>query len=263
MTKRKHKLGLVLGGGGARGFAHIGVLMALEELGLKPNIISGTSSGSIVGAMYADGHSPKECLDFFLKEKLYSFVRPTLSKKGLMMMSGFETKLGEFISAKVFSDLSLPLVVTASDINQGVPTHFNSGKLIEKIIASSSVPVVFVPKEIKGIDYVDGGLFMNLPVRPIRDLCDHIIAVEINSIDTHDNVNNMMEMATRSFNLGVENNTYKDRELADILIVPHNMTRFNMLNMDHAEEIVQKGYKSAMKILQDEKKSLLLQSITE
>ena len=72
MDLKKHKLGLVLGGGGARGFAHLGVLKAMEELRLKPDIISGTSSGAIVGAMYADGYSSKECLDSFIKEKLYT-----------------------------------------------------------------------------------------------------------------------------------------------------------------------------------------------
>ena len=127
--------------------------------------------------------------------------------------------------------------------------HFSEGKLVEKIIASSSVPIVFVPKELNGVDYVDGGLFMNLPVRPIREVCETIIAVEINAVDTHEKVNNMMEMATRSFNLGVEGNTYKDRDVADILIVPSNMTKYNMLNMDHANEIVEKGYRTAMHIL--------------
>ncbi len=254
MIEKRDNLGLVLGGGGARGFAHLGVLKAMEELGIKPDIISGTSCGSIVGAMYASGLSSKECLDFFLKEKLYSLVRPTLSKKGLMVMTGFEAKLENYISAKTFEDLKIPLIITASDINGGVPVHFKEGLLVEKIIASSSVPIVFVPKEIDGIDYVDGGLFMNLPVRPIRDLCKTIIAVEINAIDTHEKVHNMMEMATRSFNLGVEGNTYKDRELADILIVPDNMTRYNMLNMDHAQEIVEKGYKIAKKKLMQLKK---------
>ena len=121
MESKKHKLGLVFGGGGARGFAHLGVLKAMEELGLKPDIISGTSCGSIIGAMYADGHTPDECLKFFIKEKLYSLVRPTLSKKGLMIMSGFETKLGDFLSAVSFADLKIPMVITASNINDGVP----------------------------------------------------------------------------------------------------------------------------------------------
>lgn len=247
--KKQHRLGLVLGGGGARGFVHIGVLKAMEELGIKPDIISGTSAGSIVGAMAAAGHTAEECLKFFTEEKIYRFIKPTMSKKGILVMKGFEEKLAEFLKVKTFEELSIPLVVTASDINGGKAVHFEKGELIQKIVASSSVPIVFVPCKIDEVDYVDGGLFMNLPVRPIRERCEKVIAVEINSIDTEEKVSNMLEMATRSFNLGVGNNTLIDRNSCDLLIAPQNMTKYNMLNMEHATEICEKGYKTARKLL--------------
>ena len=89
-TTPRYRLGLVLSGGGARGFAHIGVVQAMYEAGLRPDIISGTSAGSIVGAMIAAGHTPEECLNFFLGKKILHFARPTMSKKGIMIMNGMD-----------------------------------------------------------------------------------------------------------------------------------------------------------------------------
>lgn len=89
-----------------------------------------------------------------------------------MTMTGMEEHLAEFLHTNTFEELNIPLVITASDINNAIPVHFEHGKLLPCIIASCSIPVVFTPKEIENIDYVDGGVFMNLPVRPIRKRCE-------------------------------------------------------------------------------------------
>ena len=169
----QYHIGLVLGGGGARGFAHLGVIQAMYDTGLKPDIISGTSAGSIIGAMIASGHTPEECLKFFTGKKILHFARPTMSKKGIMTMNGMEEHLKEFLHTATFEELKIPLVITASDINHAIPVHFEHGELLPCIIASCSIPVVFTPKEIDSNDYVDGGVFMNLPVRPIRKRCEN------------------------------------------------------------------------------------------
>lgn len=251
MEKKKYKIGLALGGGGARGFAHLGVIKAMNEYGIQPDIISGTSAGAIVGAMIAAGHTTEECLQFFSDKKIRHFARPTVSKKGILIMSGLEERLTDFLKVKTFEELNIPLVVTASDINGAAPVHFSSGSLIPCIIASSSIPIVFTPKEIDHIDYVDGGIFMNLPVRPIRDICETIIAVEINSIDTNVKITNMLEMATRSFHLGVSSNTDIDKNLCDILIAPRRMTKFSIFDLEHVNDIYEAGYKAAKKILKN------------
>ncbi|MEG2339202.1 MAG: patatin-like phospholipase family protein [Odoribacter sp.] len=240
-----YKIGLTLSGGGARGFAHLGVIQAMYEIGIQPNILSGTSAGSIIGAMIASGHSPKECLNFFIGKKILHFARPTMSKKGIMTMSGMEEKLAEFLQVRTFEELKIPLVVTASDINNAVPAHFEHGELLPCLIASSSIPIVFTPREINQVDYVDGGIFMNLPVRPIRKRCEKIIAVEINSIDTSVKVTNMLEMAVRSFNLGVNRNTDIDKGMCDVFIAPQNMTKYSMFDLEHVEEIYEEGYRTA------------------
>lgn len=250
-TTLPYKIGLVLSGGGARGFAHLGVIQAMYESGIHPDIISGTSAGSIIGAMIASGHTPEECLHFFKGKKVLNFARPTMSKKGIMVLSNLEEHLAKFIGAKTFEELKIPLVITASDINSAMPVHFEQGELLPCIIASSSIPVVFTPREIDNKEYVDGGVFMNLPVRPIRKRCEKIIAVEINSIDTSEKITNMIGMAIRSFHLGIDRNTDIDRNMCDIFISPQNMTKYSMFDLDHIQEMFKEGYQTALRILKN------------
>lgn len=247
-TAPQHRIGLVLGGGGARGFAHLGVVQAMYENGLYPDIISGTSAGSIIGAMIASGHTPEECLKFFTGKKVLSFARPTMSKKGIMSMAGMEEHLAAFLHTETFEELKVPLVITASDINNAIPVHFEHGQLLPCVIASCSIPVVFTPKEIEKTEYVDGGVFMNLPVRPIRKRCEKIIAVEINSIDTSEKITNMLGMAIRSFHLGIDRNTDIDRSMCDIFIAPQNLCKYSMFDLDHVYEIYNEGYLAAKRI---------------
>ncbi len=244
-----HKIGLVLSGGGARGFAHLGVIQALHENGIYPDIISGTSAGAIIGAMIASGHTPEECLHFFLGKKILHFARLTMSKKGIMILNGMEEKLREFLQVKTFEDLKIPLVITASDFMNATPVHFEHGELLPCVIASSSIPVVFTPRMIDHVEYVDGGGFMNLPVRPIRKRCEKIIAVEINSIDTSEKITNMIGMAIRSFHLGLDRNTDIDRNMCDIFIAPQNMTKYSIFDLEHVQEIYNEGYQTAQRIL--------------
>lgn len=249
--KTKYKLGLALSGGGARGFAHLGVIQAMNEYGIQPDIISGTSAGALVGAMIAAGKTPEECLEFFNHTKVLNFARFTMSKMGLMSMCGMEEKLKKFLRIQTFDELSTPLVVTASDITNSVSVHFNAGELIPCVMASCSIPVIFIPVEINGLIYVDGGLFMNLPVRPIRDICEKVIAVEINSIDSREKVSNMIHMAERSFHLGLASNSRIDKKLSDIFISPENMIKYGMFDLNHTREIFEVGYKKAKEVLKD------------
>lgn len=250
-TKTKYKLGLALSGGGARGFAHLGVIQAMNEYGIQPDIISGTSAGALVGAMIAAEKTPEECLEFFNHTKVLNFARFTMSKMGLMSMCGMEEKLKKFLRIQTFDELSTPLVVTASDITNSVSVHFNAGELIPCVMASCSIPVIFIPVEINGLIYVDGGLFMNLPVRPIRDICEKVIAVEINSIDSREKVSNMIHMAERSFHLGLASNSRIDKKLSDIFISPENMIKYGMFDLNHTREIFEVGYKKAKEVLKD------------
>ncbi|MGL5681740.1 MAG: patatin-like phospholipase family protein [Marinifilaceae bacterium] len=244
-----YNLGLVLGGGGARGIAHLGVYKALLEAGIKPDIISGTSAGAIAGAMIASGHAPEECLTIFEGKRFLNFARPAMSKLGIMTMTGMEDRLKHFIKAETFEDLNIPLVVTAGDINAGLPVHFEKGPLIPAVLASASIPIVFVPRKINEVDYVDGGVFMNLPVRPIRERCKRIIAVSINQSMTQFRIGNILSMAERSFHLSIDANTRIDAKLSDWVIRPFHMSKYSTFDLDHVHEIFNEGYNTAVSFL--------------
>lgn len=259
----KYKLGLALSGGGARGLAHFGVMQAMNEYGIRPDIISGTSAGAIAGAMLAAERYPEECLRFFVRKKMMHFARFTLSKSGFMSMSKMRNHLQEFLQIQTFDELKIPLVVTATDVTNATSVHFDQGELIPRIVASCSIPLLFTPTQIDGIHYVDGGVFMNLPVRPIRELCETVIAVEINSIDQKQEAANMLRIAERSLHLTLASNSRIDRKLADLVIAPDNMIRFSLFDLDRAKEIYEQGYVTAKEVLKSFSESRKLQRVPE
>ena len=253
-----YRIGLALSGGGARGFAHIGVYKAMEELGICPGIISGTSAGSITGAMFASGRTAEEAMTFFKEKKLLDFARPTMSRTGLMNMNGLERHLAEFIKVKRMEELRIPLVITATNLNLGIPAHFKEGELIPRIIASCSVPIVFSPMTIDGFQYVDGGVFMNLPVRPIRDLCEVAIGVHIDPVEPESHVKNMLQMAERSFHMGILSNMNEDTRLCDVVVMPKHISQYNMFDLSNMDSLYEEGYKQALTVFSRPKVKALL-----
>ena len=145
MEVKQYKTGLVLSGGGARGFAHLGVLQALNEAGIYPDIISGTSAGALAGVLYCDGHSPKKILKIMTRNSKLDYMRPVLPRNGILEISGINKLLEANLNAKKFEDLKMPLIVCATDLNNGRPVYFSKGDLISSVIASSSIPVMFKP----------------------------------------------------------------------------------------------------------------------
>ena len=172
-------IGVSLTGGGARGIAHLGVLKALSEEGINPDIISGTSAGAIIGAFVAAGISYEESLNIIIKTKLLSVFKPAFSWRGLLSVDKLGKILNQHLPAD-FDSLNLPLLVAATDINAGETRYFQSGNLTQAIMASSCIPVVFSPVEIDGTLYVDGGLLNNLPAEPIREQVTRLIGISCN-----------------------------------------------------------------------------------
>ena len=138
MTENSYTIGLVLSGGGARGFAHLGLLQALNESGIFPDVISGTSAGAIVGSLYADGHSPREIMHILNSGSRFHYFSPTVPKGGLLQISGIIKILKENLRAKSFEDLKIPLFVTATDLNNGTVVYFSEGELLCPVIASAT-----------------------------------------------------------------------------------------------------------------------------
>jgi len=244
-----YQTGIVLSGGGARGFSHLGVLKALNEADIYPDCISGTSAGSIAGVFYADGYSPLQTLEILSKNKRLDYLSFALPKDGLLEMNGMQKILEKHIRAKAFNDLKIPLYVAATNLNKGKIEYFHKGNIIEAVIASCSIPVVFKPHIINGNYYVDGGVMDNLPISPIQRKCKKIIGSYVNPVGYQENFSNIFIIAERTFTLGVSKDINTKSEKFDLFIEPAELEKFNILNPDKAVEIYEIGYKSTLKAL--------------
>jgi NTE family protein len=245
----KYALGLVLSGGGAKGFAHLGVLQALEEFGMAPDIISGTSAGALAGVLYADGYAPAEILSFFQKKDFKDFAAFSIPKGGLFKMDKFYSFLEKYLRAKTFEELKLPMKAVATDIEHGVSVAFDRGRLIPVIVASCSYPIVFTPTVIDGKHYVDGGLFNNFPVSPIRQQCDRIIGVNVSPLTLQKYKDSLLYVAERSFHYMSQANTLSEKTLCDLLIESTKLSKYAMFSTDHMAEIYEIGYQTAKRKL--------------
>ncbi len=246
---KKYKYGLVLSGGGTRGFAHLGAIKALEENGIKPGIISGVSAGSIVGALYADGKGAEAALKSLLNKNLLGFLRLVFPKKGLLKMTGFERTLKKTLNARTFEELSIPLIIHAVNINTVEYTRFEKGDLVQAIKASSSIPIVFPPVDIDGYQYLDGGIVNNFPVEPLVDKCDTVIGINVNPVGEEHNINNLRTIAIRSFHLSMRNHAESRKDKCDIYIEPEEVEKFGILDLSSAKEVFEIGYKKTIEVL--------------
>ena len=156
-----HDIGIALSGGGTRGVVHIGAIKALEENGIFPTIISGTSAGSIVGAMYAQGYSPAELLSIASERSLLWMFSLRIPTRGFVRHTFLRKMLKRYIPADNFEDLKKPLYIAVSNLNTGKVEIFNSGPLHDVIVASASISVLYEPIRIGSNWYADGGLLMN------------------------------------------------------------------------------------------------------
>lgn len=182
IPKAKPKIGLVLGGGAARGFAHIGVIKALETQGLVPDIIVGTSAGAVVGALYAAGNDAfaLQKLAFQLEES--AFTDWAIFDRGFLKGEALERFINQQTGNRGIEQLKRRFGVVATDLASGEMALFTQGNVGIAVRASSSIPAVFNPVTIRGREYVDGGLTSPIPVRAARQLgADIVIAVDISN----------------------------------------------------------------------------------
>jgi NTE family protein len=247
--KKKYKLGLVLSGGGVKGFAHIGVLKAMEEMNIVPDVISGTSSGAIVGAFYADGYTPDEILNIFTQKKLFKYFELSKPNFGLMKVTGLINTIKDNLKAQTFEQLPTPLYVCAVDLNNGNVVYFSSGSLLKPLIASSTIPILIQPVKINDCLFVDGGLLNNLPIEPIYYDCERFIGVHINPIGYMDEFNGLIKMAERCMHLSISTNAYNKVELFDLFIEPRELINYGTFEFSKARDVFDIGYRAAKHLL--------------
>jgi NTE family protein len=249
MSGKKYKTGLVLSGGGARGFAHLGVIQALNDAGIFPDVISGTSAGALAGVLYADGYTPKEILKLLNTGSRLDFMRPALPREGLLQIGGVIKILKSSLHATTFEELKIPLYVTATDLNNGKAEYFSKGDLLDPVIASASIPVLFQPVIINNICYVDGGVLDNLPVRPIENKCRIIIGSFVNPVGYIEKISGLINIAERSFMLRMSEEANEKSNKFDLFVAPLILRNFGILDPEKAEELFSVGYDATIEKL--------------
>lgn len=246
----KFDTGLILSGGGARGFAHVGILKALNEFDIYPDVIAGVSAGAIVGSLYADGHSPDQIYEIFAQENtFFNYVKFKVPGKGLFNTTGLKKNLSKHLKAKTFKELQIPLYVVATNINKAEVVYFDTGEILERVLASAAIPVLFEPIKIDGDLYVDGGVLDNFPVFPIEKACKRLIGISLNPIQAQDNLDSFMKIAERTFHLSVSSNISDKIERCDLVFEPEELKKYSLLDSSKGKEMFDLGYKSALKQL--------------
>ncbi len=239
----------MLSGGGARGLAHLGVLHAMCDLNIPINIISGVSAGAIVGAFYADGYHPREVLQFFRSHKITQLLRLVYPRSGFMRATGLKTILKKNLRTKNIEDLETPLVIAATNFKDGKIEYIDKGNLVQALLASSSIPIVFELSEFNNVPYLDGGVMNNFPVEPIRQLCKKIYAVHVNPLGQNVKPGGPVQIAERAFHLAIASDIENKKKWVDHFIEPQTLRKYGLFDVNKAMELYLIGYQGTRDVL--------------
>lgn len=245
------ELGLVLSGGGARGIAHLGALQVFRERGLVPEIIAGTSAGAIIGAFYAAGMEPEDIFDFIRSTEIFSLKKYARSKPGFVDTEKFYDRFRECFTSDNFSSLSMPVLVTATNLLTGSPVVFREGELVRPILASAAFPGVFTPVQVGDSHYIDGGVLNNFPVDLVSGKCKKIIGVYVNPFEkrTYKDFKHSLSILERAYQIRASRDSLSKFEQCTLVISPQGLKRFGTFDLNNLETIYQLGYESALRTL--------------
>jgi NTE family protein len=252
---KSYLFGLALGGGGAKGFCHIGVLKAMEEAGIKPDILAGVSSGAVVAALYADGCSTDSIMSIYKQLNFIEYLSVDLTEGGVFSLKGFKTFLDQHLKAKTFEELKIPLRVVVTDLDHGNSVVFCKGSLTDALIASCSVPILFEPWIINGIHYVDGGLMHNLPAFALRSDSKFLMGVNLGPIQADSYDKSIMTIALRSYRFIFRSNANYDKSLCDLVVEPAKIADYDGSDVDDIKNLTELGYQSTVQMLDSLKRS--------
>ena len=250
------KIGIVLSGGAARGIAHIGILKALNELGIKPDVISGTSAGAIIGAYYAAGFTPDEILRIASATNMFRLSDILFNKGGLFKASTLRFQLEKNLKGLTFEELKLPLFAVATDFTNASSYYFSSGEIIPALLASSAIPGLYQPVEHKSLTLVDGGLLNNLPTEPLTGICDIIIGCHVNPIDKNMSNISIREAIDRSVHIAIGKSVREKEKLCHLFIEPPQLSKYGLFDLNKATELFNIGYHYTLKFKEDIEKLL-------
>lgn len=236
------KTGLVLSGGGARGIAHLGVMEALLESGVNIDVVSGSSAGALAGSLFCAGHAPGKICEFIRNTNFLTTFRPSFNTRSLLNIERAKGELIQYFEEDSFESLKVPLRVSTTEVESGRIKVFSTGEIVLPVLASCCIPVVFDPIKIGETVLVDGGILDNMPWKPIRQECDHIIALHCNPIDANYRISNWSDLMERSMMLSITQNVYNEKNNCDIFLEPPMLSKYSVFDFKKAPEIFNHGY---------------------
>jgi NTE family protein len=242
----KLKIGLALGGGAAKGFAHIGVIKMLEASGIHPDVVAGTSAGSVVGALYASGMDAfaLQQTAFGLDEAKIRDVR--LFSGGLVQGQALQDYVNQLLHKQPIEQLKMPFAAVATELESGTRTVFVRGNTGRAVRASSSIPGVFEPVEIHGKHYVDGGVVSPIPVDAARQLgADFVIAVDISAAPDGSNPQGMMNIVGQSIDIMGRQLAAQESARADVVIRP-DLRGIGRTDFEQKNQAILEGEKATL-----------------
>jgi len=246
-------IGLVLSGGGVRGMAHIGLIRALNEYGISANIVSGSSVGALIGALYAYGHSVENMLTFFKETPLFKYNFLTLAKSGFIDTDRYFKIFKGYFPEDSFEDLKTELHVVATNLQRGEQRFFQKGELIRPLLASAALPPLFSPLELDGELYADGGIMNNFPVEPIVKKANFIIGSNVSIVGNlkKKELKNSLQLTSRVTALMIYAINQKKLAMCDLLLAPEALENIGVIDTSGMERAYKIGYQSGIKMLED------------
>jgi NTE family protein len=256
-AKHVPAIGLALGGGFARGMAHIGVLKVLEEEGIPVRMIAGTSVGALIGAAYCSGVTTAELEEVAFKVRFTTFARWTLSRYGFASNDRMVSFLTRTLKVRTFEELRIPLGVTATDFNTGEGVVFTSGSIIDPVRASCAYPGMFLPVEIRSRWLVDGMLSNPVPTRPLRAMgAERVLAVQLKGQWSKSTApRHLFDVIGQSFAIAQDMMSPVWRNLADVVIEP-DVAGFDYDDFKRAGELIRVGELAMRRALPEVRKWL-------
>lgn len=247
---RRLKLGLALGGGFARGLAHIGILKVLHQEGIPVDFVGGTSVGAIIGAAYCAGASAEELEEIARATRFKDFARWTLSRYGLCSNDRMTRFCARVLKATTFEELKIPLAVAATDFQSGEAVVFSKGPLVGPIRASCAYPGMFLPVEIDGRSYIDGMLGYAVPTTPLRAMgADRVVGVYLSAHWTQRRApRHLFEVIGQCFSIAQANMCGVWKKDADLVLEP-DVAGFGYDSFERAKELIARGEAAAMAIV--------------
>lgn len=242
---REPVIALALGGGGAKGFAHIGVIKVLESHGIKPKIVTGTSAGSFVGSLYASGKSPYQLQHIALTFKESDIRDLTLNRQGFIAGQKLQDFVNQHVANKPIEKFPIRFAAVATRLDNGRKADFIKGNAGQAVRASCSIPNVFVPATIGGTQYVDGGLVSPIPVQTAKAMgADLVIAVDISARPTGNQPVNMWGLLDQTLNIMGQQSINQELAQANIVIQP-KVGHIGTLDLKASNQTILEGEKAA------------------